>query len=156
MCTWLRKGNLTRDPESLLIAAQDNHIKARIDKTQQNVRCKLHDDRNETINHIIIMLIMCNKLAQKAYKIGTVGWTKWFTRNCKKMKSDPMSKCYMHNPESVLENETPKPLRDFDIQTDHMIFLIRQDIIINKKERTCRTVDFASPADNRERMRIEG
>ena len=42
--TWLRKGNLKRDTESLLIAAQDNavitnHIKARIDKTQQNSKC---------------------------------------------------------------------------------------------------------------------
>ena len=39
--TWLRKGNFKRETESLLIAAQDNairtnHIKARIDKTQQN------------------------------------------------------------------------------------------------------------------------
>ena len=37
--TWLGKGNLKREIESLLIAAQDNairtnHIKARIDKTQ--------------------------------------------------------------------------------------------------------------------------
>ena len=36
--TWLRKGNLKRETESLLIATQDNairnnHIKARIDKT---------------------------------------------------------------------------------------------------------------------------
>ena len=39
--TWLRKGNFKIETESLLIAAQDdairtNHIKARIDKTQQN------------------------------------------------------------------------------------------------------------------------
>ena len=39
--TWLRKGNLKRETESLLMAAQNsairtNHIKARIDKTQQN------------------------------------------------------------------------------------------------------------------------
>ena len=39
--TWLKKGNFKRETESLLIAAQDsairtNHIKARIDKTQQN------------------------------------------------------------------------------------------------------------------------
>ena len=44
--TWLRKGNFKRETESLLKAAQDNavrtnHIKARIDKTQQNSKCRL-------------------------------------------------------------------------------------------------------------------
>ena len=68
--TWLRKGNLKRETESLLIAAQDNairtnHIKARIDKTQQNCKCRLCGDRDETINHIISE---CSKLAQKEYK----------------------------------------------------------------------------------------
>ena len=52
--TWLRKGNFKRETESLLIAAQDNairnnHIKARIDKTQQNSKCRLCGDRDETI-----------------------------------------------------------------------------------------------------------
>ena len=56
--TWLRKGDLKRETESLLIAAQDNairtnHIKARINKTQQNSKCRLCGDRDETINHII-------------------------------------------------------------------------------------------------------
>ena len=42
--TWLRKGNFKWETESLLIAAQNNairtsHIKARIDKTQQNSKC---------------------------------------------------------------------------------------------------------------------
>ena len=68
--TWLRKGNLKRETESLLIAAQDNairtyHIKARIDKTQQNSKCRLWGDRDETINHIISE---CSKLAQRKYK----------------------------------------------------------------------------------------
>ena len=65
--TWLRKGNLKREIESLLISAQNNdkrtnHIKARIDKTQQNSKCRLCGDRDETINHIISE---CSKLAQK-------------------------------------------------------------------------------------------
>ena len=68
--TWLRKGNFKREIESLLIAAQDNairtnHIKARIDKTQQNSKCRLCGDRDETINPIISE---CSKLAQKEYK----------------------------------------------------------------------------------------
>ena len=52
------KGNFKREIESLLIAAQNNavrtnHIKERIDKTQQNSKCRLCGDRDETINHII-------------------------------------------------------------------------------------------------------
>ena len=42
-----------------------NHIKARIDKTQQNSKCKLCGDRDEAINHIISEY---SKLAQKEYK----------------------------------------------------------------------------------------
>ena len=65
--TWLRQGNFKRETESLLMAAQNsairtNHIKARIDKTQQNSKCKLWGDRDKTINH---MISECNKLAQK-------------------------------------------------------------------------------------------
>ena len=68
--TWLRKGNLKGETESFLIAVQDNairtnHIKPRIDKTQQNSKCRLCSDRDETINHIISE---CSKLAQKEYK----------------------------------------------------------------------------------------
>ena len=59
-----------REMESLLKAAQDNVIrnnliKARIDKTQQNSKCRLCCDRDETINH---MISECSKLAQKEYK----------------------------------------------------------------------------------------
>ena len=47
---WLRKGNFKRETESFLIAAQNNavrtnHIKARIDKTQQNSKWRLCSDR---------------------------------------------------------------------------------------------------------------
>ena len=33
----------------------------------------------------------------------------------------------MHNPESVLENETHKLPRDFELQTDHLITARRPD-----------------------------
>ena len=54
--TWLRKGNLKGETESLLRAAQDNairtnHIKARIDKTQQNSKCRLCGDRRNDQSH---------------------------------------------------------------------------------------------------------
>ena len=105
---WLKKENFKRESESLLIAAQNNairtnHIKARIDKMQQNSKCRLCDDRDETINHIINE---CSKLAQKECKmrhdyVGKV--IQW--EMCKKFKFDHMNKWYMHNPASVLEND---------------------------------------------------
>ena len=71
--TWLRKGNLQRETESLLIAAQDNairtnQIKARLCKTQQNSECRLCSDRDETMNHI---LSKYSKLAQNEYKTSS-------------------------------------------------------------------------------------
>ena len=56
----------------------------------------------------------------------------------------------MHNPAPVLENGTHKLPWDFNIQTDHLIPARRPDlIIINKKERIFKIVDFAVPADHR-------
>ena len=47
-----------------------------------------------------------------------------------------MNKWYMHNPESVQENEKHELLRDFEIQMDHLISARRPDIIIIiKKEK---------------------
>ena len=155
--TWLRKGNFKRETESLLIAAQDsairtNHIKARIDKTQQNSKCRLCGDRDETINHIISE---CSKLAQREYKARH----DWFGEvihweMCKKFKFHHTNKWYMHNPAPVLENDSHKLLWDFDIQTDHLFPARRPDlIIINKKKRTCKIVDFALRADHRIKLK---
>ena len=56
----------------------------------------------------------------------------------------------MHNPAPVLENDTHKLLWDFNIQTDHLISARRPDlIIINKKKKICKIVDFAVAADHR-------
>ena len=62
------KGNFKKETKSLLIAAQynaisTNHIKACLDKMQQNSKCRLCG--HKTINHIIIE---CSKLAQKENK----------------------------------------------------------------------------------------
>ena len=61
-----------------------------------------------------------------------------------------MNKWYINNTTSVLENDTHKLLWDFNIQMDHLISSRRLDLmIINKKKKTCKIVDFAVPADNR-------
>ena len=151
--TWLREGNFKREAESLLIAAQNNairtnHIKERIDKTQQNSKCRLCGDRDETINH---MISECSKLAQKEYKTRHDWVGKVIHREMsKKFKFDHTNKWYMHNPAPVQENDTHKLLWDFDIHTDHLISARRPDlIIINKKKRTCKIVNFVVPGDHR-------
>ena len=101
---WLRKGNFKRETESLLIAAQNNvirtnHIKARLDKIQQNSRCRLCGDKDKTINHIINE---CSKLAQKEYKkrhdwVGGQGDPLGIVQEIKVWPH--MYKWYMHNQE---------------------------------------------------------
>ena len=60
----------------------------------------------------------------------------------------------MQNPAPVLENDTHKLLWDFDIHMDHLILARRPDlIIINKKKRICKIVDFAVPADHRIKLK---
>ena len=127
-----------RETESLLIAAQNNairsnHIKARIDETQQNSRYRLCGNRDETINHL---KSECSELAQKEYKTRH-DWVEkvihW--ELCKKLKFNHVIKWYMHNSEYVMEDETHKLHWDFEIKTDHLISARRPDlIIINKKE----------------------
>ena len=136
--TWLRKENFQREKAYLLIAAlnnaiRTNHIKMRIDNTQQNSKCRLCDDRDETINPIISEY---SKLAQKDYKtrhdlVGKV--IHW--KMSKKFKFDHMNKCFFHNPVSVLGNDTHKLPWDFNIHMDHLISVRRPDLIIINKKR---------------------
>ena len=46
-----------------------------------------------------------------------------------------MNKLYMHNPESILENEKHKILWDFEKQTNHLILARQPDlVIVNQKK----------------------
>ena len=63
-------GRCNRETESFRITAQDNaiktsHVKTNIGKTQQDIKCRLCGDWDETIYH---MINECSKLAQKEDK----------------------------------------------------------------------------------------
>ena len=93
------------------------YVKAKIYKTQSNSRWKLCCDRDEPINHIRT----CSKLAQKEYKTRHAWVDKVIQWElCKKLKFDYTNEWYMHNQESIQENET-KLLRNLKIQADHLI-----------------------------------
>ena len=119
-----------------------------------DIKCRLCGNNDETINHIISK---CSKLAQKVYKtrhdrVGKV--IHW--KMCNKLKFDHANK---HNPVFVLENDTHKLLWDFDIHTDHLISFRRPDLVLinnnnnNNKKRICKIVDFAVPADQRIKLK---
>ena len=110
---------------------------------------------DENVDHIVSG---CSKLTQKEHKrrydnLGKIVHWK-FARKCNFEAGD---KWYEHEPEGVLENEDYKILWDFSIQTDHVIEARRPDLVVaDKKERSCKIIDFAVPGDSRieERRKI--
>ena len=66
----MKEGKLKRETEALTVAAQDhvirtNYIKATVDRSQVDPKCRLCKQKNEAIAHIVSA---CPKLAQKEYK----------------------------------------------------------------------------------------
>ena len=101
-------------------------------------------------SYVIIITIMKKEYKTKHNWVGNV----IHREMCKKFKFDHTNKWYMHKPAPVPENDTHKLLWDFDIQTDHRISFRRPDlIIINKKMRICKIVDFAVPVDHRIKLK---
>ena len=61
---------------------------------------------------------------------------KLMTIHIREMTFDHIIKWYKHKPKSTQENEIHKILKDFDIQTDHLILGRRlDDVSINKKKK---------------------
>ena len=63
----MQNGTLKGETESLIFTAQEqairtNVIKGKIDKLQQETKCRMSSTANETINHIVSE---CPKLAQR-------------------------------------------------------------------------------------------
>ena len=118
---WLRNGALKRETEALIMACQEqairtNVVKARIDKSQLNSKCRMCGQAEETINHI---LNECSKLAQSEYKRRH----DWIGRRIhwevsRKYNVRVSEKWYEH----LAENEQVKVLWDFNIQNDHVCF----------------------------------
>ena len=109
--------------------------------------------RKRWINHIISE---CSKLVQREYKTRHDWVWKVISREfCKKFKFDHTNKWYMHNPESIQENEMQKILWNFEIQTDHLLSArwLYLGIVNKKKKRTCWIVNSAIPADHRVKMK---
>ena len=68
--SWLKNGELKKETEGFLIATQDqalctNAILAKIDNVTEDSKCRLCQEKDEIIDHLISL---CSKIAQTDYK----------------------------------------------------------------------------------------
>ena len=129
-------------------AIRNNNITIKIDKTQENNKCRICGKTEESVNHV---LSKCSKLAQKEYKIQH-NWfgTKIHWEICRKYGIEVKEKWYEHKPEVVVGNDKCKILWDFTIKTDHEIYVRRPDVtVVQKDKNLCQVIDFACPYDGR-------
>ena len=83
----------------------------------------------------IIQLAVAVNWHKKSIKSDMTGWFRVINLElCKKFKFDYMNK-YIHNPESVLENETHKLLWYFEIEIDLLISARQPDLVIANKKK---------------------
>ena len=157
---WLSKGDLKRETESLLMAAQEqalntNSVKKEIYGVIGSEKCRLCGEKVESVTHIVSA---CKMLAQKEYKRRhdkvclNLHWSL-----CKKYGMEVEEKWYKHKPEAVIQNEDVKILWDFMIQCDRVIEHRKPDIVvIEKKTNKCFIIDVANPGDhNLEKKKAE-
>ena len=150
---WIRNGYMKKETEGLITAAQDQALptrwrKVHIEKQAGTPMCRMCDQREETIFHI---LSECSKLAQSDYRkrhdkvAQNVHWNL-----CKKFDLPHAKNWYDHVAEKVTENNKAKVLWDFSIQTDHVIEARRPDIVVLDKEMDHTwVIDIAVPGDGR-------
>lgn len=150
---WLISGQLKKETEGLIVAAQDqalrtNCIKVKIDKQQGSPMCRLCGSKEETVDHLISS---CSKIAQTDYKsrhdkvAANLHWSL-----CKQFGFSRTEKWWEHRAEKALENEEFKLLWDYDIQVDRTIKERRPDlVVVNKKAKEAWLIDVAIPGDSR-------
>lgn len=137
----------------MLLAAQEQALNtryraARITRTTNNQKCRVCNDKGETINHIVSE---CSGLAQREYKrrhdkvACTLHWSlsKRYGLPC-------AERWYQHEPQIVAENSEVKITWDVTAQTDRVITARRPDMVVYlKAHNRALIVDVAVPYDTR-------
>ena len=123
-----------------------------IHKQDCSARCRMCDERDETVAHIVSE---CSQLAQNDYKkcrhdkiAAIIHWN-----YCKKFGFACTEKYYEHFVETkmkVLENDEVKLLWDFSVQAENRTEHNKPDIVVlDKKQKLCLVIDVACPFDTR-------
>jgi 5-methylcytosine-specific restriction endonuclease McrA len=151
---WLSKGDLKAETESEIVAAQDQALNTKyyatkILHTETDGKCRLCQQLDETIDHIISA---CLVLAKEQYvkRHDRVSAQIHFNI-CKKIGVQLDKKhWYGHVPKSVVTTQRGKVtiLWKQQVQTDRTIPNNKPDIIIRDSEKgTCMLIDIAFPGD---------
>ena len=110
---WLNKGDLKKEPEGLITAAQDqalrtNAMKAKIEKQDLSPLCRMCGAKDETTHHLVCE---CSKLAQIEYKQRHDNVTRNVHWNLTKLhRLDVTDKWYDRKPEGVMESVLSKSM----------------------------------------------
>ena len=77
---WLQDGDLKRETESLIVAAQNqsirtNLVKAKIGKSKEDSLCRVCRKVDESIDHIVSLVIVVN-LHTRSTREGIITWEK--------------------------------------------------------------------------------
>ena len=109
---WIRTGELKKETEGLIFAAQDhalrtNAVKGRIENQNASSKCRMCSSPDKTVQHI---LCSCPNLAQTEYKRHDVVGRLIHWEACEEYGVECSDKWYEHSPKSVEENEEVKLL----------------------------------------------
>jgi len=150
---WLSKGDLKAETESEIVAAQDQALQTKyygtkILNTQTDSKCRLCQQFDETIDHIIA----CPILAKEQYIKRQDGVCAQLHFNICKETGVQLDKkhWYEHVPKSVETSQGGKVniLWNQQVQTDRTIPNNKPDIIICDNEKgTCMLIDVAISGD---------
>ena len=148
----MKKGNLKKETESTIKAAQDQAPctrKLRNAVYGENVQsiCRVCGAADEKIAYIVSE---CSKLVQKECKQirydNTAKMLHW--KLCEIWGFSKVEKCYIHKPDQLLDSEDCKILWGFPIQTDKTLEHNRSNItVIEKISKKCPLIDPTCPFD---------
>ena len=149
---WLVQSGFKVQAEATTCAAQEQALRTnctnnKIDETSENPLCRMCGERRETVQHI---RCECKNLAQREYKrrhdtvAKLIHWKLCEKHNLRK------EKWYEHCPEGVVEDDGVKLIWDINIQCDNVMESRRLDLIlVDKKAKSCVTINVAVPGDCR-------
>ena len=127
-------------------ALRTNTIKTKIDKTSSNSKCRLCNEKEETVDHLVSS---CSKIAQTDYKERHDKVARMLYWNlCKNYNLPAEDQWWQHYPDKIIENEQAKILWGFKIQTDGQIAHNIPDITVIEPKQVW-LIDVAIPGGTR-------